>query len=61
MPKQPMNSLPRNARFIGLDRREHIVFTPASETGGWVVCDTGTFEPGQAVKTVEVTYEGNQP
>lgn len=52
-----MDTLPRNARFVGLDGREHIVFTPASEHAhGWVEVDNGFFACGQAERDVEVTY-----
>ncbi len=59
MVKQPMQSLPRNARFIGPDGQVHIVFTPAAEhPDGWVVTDRGFFDYKHPVE-VEVTYRGN--
>ena len=58
-----MNTLPRNARFIGPGRVEYVVSTPASEDPrGWVFAfpvtggETGFFDSGRAAKDVEVTY-----
>lgn len=55
-----MHSLPRNARFVGGDNRQYIVFTPASDADGYVITDRMTFTPQQARRDVEVTYPGNQ-
>jgi hypothetical protein len=61
MDKQPMNTLPMNARFRGFDGRRYVVTTPASQhpDGSVTVIDIdggggGFFEASRAGLEVEV-------